>query len=253
MCLWHRIYKWINDLKDGEVARLPADITTAAKLARWLKRTPGADAGLRLTRAELAARLPGDDVEAQFPDELSWEGQRYPLAYRFEPGGEADGVSVTVPVALLNRVPRYRFDWLVPGLLREKCEALVRGLPKRIRRNLVPVPDTVAAALGDLAPADRPLPDALAPVLSRLGGCRVEAADFDPGALDDFYRMNVRVVDAEGGLLAQGRDLEALVARFRAGCVPVWERLWLRLTTRRCPPSPQCFALRCSTGTVPTH
>lgn len=195
--------------------RLPADITTAAKLARWLKRTPGADAGLRLSRAELAARLPGDDVEAQFPDELTWEGQRYPLAYRFEPGGEADGVSVTVPVALLNRVPRHRFDWLVPGLLREKCEALVRGLPKPLRRKLVPVPDTVLAALGELAPADQPLPAALAPVLSRLGACRVEARDFDPAALDDFYRMNVRVVDAEGRLLAQGRDLDALVARFR--------------------------------------
>ncbi|KGE05099.1 ATP-dependent RNA helicase HrpA [Pseudohaliea rubra] len=195
--------------------RVPATITTAAGLARWLKRTPGADASLRLSRGELAARLPGDDLEAQFPDELTWEGQLYPLSYRFEPGGEADGVSVTVPVALLNRVPRHRFDWLVPGLLREKCEALVRGLPKRLRRNLVPVPDTVLAALGELSPADRPLADALAPVLSRLGGCRVTAADFSPASLDDFYRMNVRVVDADGKLLAQDRDLETLVVRFR--------------------------------------
>ena len=96
--------------------RLPGDITTAGQLARWLRRHRGADARLRLSRGELAARLPGDDLEAQFPDQLTWEGQAYPLSYQFEPGGAADGVSVTVPVVLLNRVPRHRFDWLVPGL-----------------------------------------------------------------------------------------------------------------------------------------
>lgn len=195
--------------------RLPADITTAARLARWLKREPGADAQLRLSRAELAARLPGAEIEEQFPDLLQHEGQSYPLSYRFEPGGATDGVSVTVPVGLLNRVPRYRFDWLVPGLLREKCQALVRGLPKALRRNLVPVPDTVDVALAELVPADQPLEQALAPVLTRLGGATVSAADFDAAALDGYYRMNVRVVAADGSLLAQGRDLPALIERFR--------------------------------------
>ena len=195
--------------------RLPDHITTAGRLARWLQREPGADAALRLTRAQLAARLPGADIEAQFPAALEHDGQRYPLSYRFEPGGVADGVSVTVPVALLNRVPRHRFDWLVPGLLREKCEALVRGLPKALRRGLVPVPDTVDAALSELVPGDRPLTGALAETLTRLRGTRIAAADFEPQALDAFYRMNVRVVDSAGTLLAQGRELAALVERFR--------------------------------------
>ena len=133
--------------------RLPAEMVTAASLHSWLKRNPDGERALYLTRELLVARDPGEAVGEQFPDHLAWEDMRFKLSYQFEPGQEADGVSVTIPVALLNRTPRHLFDWLVPGLLREKCIQLVKGLPKEKRKHLVPAPDFVDRALEQLPPS----------------------------------------------------------------------------------------------------
>ena len=120
--------------------RVPDDIYTANSLRIWLKRNPEGERRLFMSREELVARDPGAEVRDQFPDHLAWEDMRFTLSYQFEPGQTGDGVSVTIPVALLNRAPRYRFDWLVPGLLREKCIQLVKSLPKEKRKHLVPAP-----------------------------------------------------------------------------------------------------------------
>ncbi|MBK6738535.1 MAG: ATP-dependent RNA helicase HrpA [Haliea sp.] len=194
--------------------RLPEPLYTASALQSWLKRNPDGERSLYMTRDVLVARDPGVDVGQQFPDHLAWEDMRFRLSYQFEPGQAADGVSVTVPVALLNRTPRYLFDWLVPGLLREKCIQLVKGLPKEKRKHLVPVPDAVDRALQQLQPENVDLLDSLARCLSRLGGIALERSDWSQQKLDDYYRMNVRVVDAHGQLLGQGRDLAELVQRF---------------------------------------
>jgi len=191
--------------------RLPAHITTASQLASWLKKTPGGDALLRMQRRHLLIREVDETLGQQFPDALQWEDLELPLSYHFEPGHVADGVSVTIPVGLLNRVPRYRFQWLVPGLLREKCIALVKGLPKSLRKNLVPVPDVVDRALADMTVVDRPLTDVLAERLYKVAGVRLESGDWQPDKLEDYYRMNFRIVDADGKLLRQGRDLSLLV------------------------------------------
>jgi ATP-dependent RNA helicase HrpA len=195
--------------------RLPDNIHTAGRLQNWLKRHPQAAAGMCMSREHLLARDPGADLGEQFPDRLEWEDMQLRLSYQFEPGGMADGVSVTVPVALLNRVPRHRFDWLVPGMLREKCIQLVKGLPKSQRRQLVPVPDHVDRALAVLEPGNVDLLAALAQALAAGSGVKLAARDWALDKLDDYYRMNVRVVDADGRLLAQGRDLAELITRFR--------------------------------------
>lgn len=194
--------------------RLPVDVTTASTLNSWLREDEARDQALRMDREHLLARDPGDDL-GQFPDALEWGGQRYRVSYQFSPGGDADGVSVTLPVALLNRAPRFLFEWLVPGMLREKCVALVKGLPKRLRRQLVPVPDWVDKALSQMQLEDEPLVDALASALAASGGPRIETGDWDEASVDDYYRMNLRVVDERGRLLEQGRDLRALVDRYR--------------------------------------
>jgi len=196
--------------------RLPEDIYTANRLRSWLKSNPGAETGLRLERETLLAKDIGGGVGEQFPDHLDWHDMRFKLSYQFEPGKAADGVSVTVPVALLNRVPRFLFDWLVPGLLREKCIQMVRGLPKAKRKHLVPAPDFVDRALAQLSPSDSDLARALSAQLSRLGGIPLDAGDWQEDKLDDYYRMNFRVVDARGKLLEQGRDLAYLIGHFRS-------------------------------------
>ncbi len=195
--------------------RLPATVTTLRHLVSWLKKQPQEAAALVVPRELLMARDPGGELAEQFPDRLHWQDLDLRLSYEFEPGKEADGVSVTVPVGLLNRVPRYRFDYLVPGLLRDKCIALVKGLPKSLRKNLVPVPDFVDRALTDMEAQDVDLCEVLAQRLSRLGGAPIQAEALRAARLDDFYRMNIRVVDGDGKLLAQGRDLQALIHRFR--------------------------------------
>ncbi len=195
--------------------RLPEDLFTANRLRSYLKKNPRADASLRLGQAQLLAQSPAQTLDAQFPEHLHWQDMRFALTYEFEPGSAADGVSVTIPVAALNRAPLWLFEWLVPGLLAEKCIELVRALPKDIRKRLVPVPDTVQRALADLQPADVSLVDALSAVLAQQHGIAIQAADFDAQALPDYYRMNIKVVDANGRLLEQGRDLRALVAAHR--------------------------------------
>ena len=200
--------------------RLPIDAYTAGRLQSWLKHNPDGERALHMERENLLARDPGAGVGEQFPDHLQWQDIRFKLSYQFEPGKAADGVSVTVPVALLNRVPRFRFDWLVPGLLREKCIALVKGLPKEKRKRLVPAPDYVDKALAQLLTQRQPdnvdLLDALSRCLASLGGVALGRDDWALEKLDDYYRMNVRVVDAQGHLLQQGRDLGELIERFRA-------------------------------------
>jgi ATP-dependent helicase HrpA len=167
-------------------------------------------------RETLLAKDLGGEVGEQFPDHLQWQDMSFKLSYQFEPGKVADGVSVTVPVGLLNRTPRFLFDWLVPGLLREKCIAMVRALPKAKRRQLVPVPDFVDKALSVLSPADVDLGRALAAQLSKAGHLSITPDDWNDTVLDDYYRMNVKVVDAAGKLLEQGRDLKHLIGMFRS-------------------------------------
>jgi len=195
--------------------RLPPDIYTVSRLKSWSKTGPALADSLQVPRTLLQARAPGEDLGEQFPDQLEWQDMTLRLSYQFEPGQAADGVSVTVPVGLLNRVPRYLFDWLVPGLLREKCIQLVKSLPKTQRKQLVPVPDFVDKALAELSAGDTDLLQALATQLSRLGGGRLSPADWDGVQLDDYYRMNIRVVDANGKLMEQGRDLQTLIRTFR--------------------------------------
>jgi ATP-dependent helicase HrpA len=196
--------------------RLPADAYTAGRLQGWLKRQPGADASLRMQRDTVLARDPGAELGDQFPDHLVFEDMRFRLSYQFEPGKSADGVSVTVPVALLNRVPRFLFDWLVPGLLKEKCVQLVKSLPKDKRRHLVPAPDFVDKALAQIQPGNVDMLSVLAKILGKLGGIPLGPDDWGLDKLDDYYRMNIRVVDADGKLLEQGRGLATLIERFRS-------------------------------------
>lgn len=193
---------------------LPSLATNTTSLVAWIKDDETRSAALKLRRDQLLTRDPGALTDA-FPDRLQWDGQSYRLSYQFSPGKEADGVSLTVPVALLNRLPRFRLQWLVPGVLREKCIALVKGLPKPLRKQLVPVPDWVDRALTSMEPSDRSLTEALGKALKSLGGPVIGPNDWQSLTLDNYYLINLRVVDEKGKLLAQGRDVDRLVSEFQ--------------------------------------
>ncbi|WOJ94457.1 ATP-dependent RNA helicase HrpA [Congregibacter variabilis] len=192
---------------------LPGLATNTTSLLAWIKEDESRSSVLKLRRDQLLTRDPGAVIDA-FPDRLEWQSQSYKLSYQFSPGKEADGVSITVPVALLNRLPRFRLEWLVPGVLREKCIALLKGLPKPVRKQMVPVPDWADRALQYMKPEDRPLSEALGAAVKQAGGPSIAAGDW-PDVVDDYYRMNLRVVDEKGKLLAQGRDVDLLISEFQ--------------------------------------
>ena len=165
---------------------------------------------MELTRDELMRRE-AQLSETLYPNRLDVGGVSLPLKYKFEPGNRDDGVSVDVPLVLLGQVPRAQFDWIVPGLLEEKCLALIRSLPKSVRKNFVPAPDYVGRVLENFDYEGKPLVEALADRLFRLSGTRVDPTDFRESNLERHLTLNVRVVDDKGKLVASGRDFDQLV------------------------------------------
>ena len=192
-------------------ARIPAEVVSARHFDSWWKKARRADPNLLTFTRELLVNAGRDAVDpGAYPDAWLADGIRLPLTYQFEPGAAADGVTVQVPLALLNKLDADDFGWSVPGLRQEVVVALIRALPKALRTNFVPVPDWAAAVL-DRVPARRgSLPDAIGTELRRLTGTIVPRDAWRPDQVPDHLRMNFRVVNEQGETLGQGRDLEVL-------------------------------------------
>ena len=196
---------------------LPDNIYQTASFDRWYKRNSEKNPQLLLmTEEDVLARDATEVTQNQYPDSLTWQDMQLPLAYHFEPGHVRDGVTVTIPAPLLAQVPEALLQWLVPGLLAQRCIAMVRNLPKAVRKNFVPVPDFIAAALEGMPFAQGSLTETLSQQLLRMTGVRVSDELWQEAAaqLEDHLRMNIRVVDANGKRLGEGRDLDELRARF---------------------------------------
>jgi len=148
-----------------------------------------------------------------YPDALAIDGVNVPLEYRFDPGHPADGVTAIIPLPALNQLPAEPFEWLVPGYLTDKVVALIRSLPKPIRVQLIPAPEVARDAAATLSFGQGPLLDAVAVALGKRAGSQIPKTAFDVGTLPDPLRMNFRVVDNAGKVVAQGRDLEEIRRR----------------------------------------
>ncbi|MGE6661847.1 ATP-dependent RNA helicase HrpA [Pseudomonas sp. NPDC077408] len=198
-------------------ARVPQDIYQTASFESWYKRESAKDPQLLVMRDEdVLARDASEVTVAMYPDHLRIGELQLPLEYHFEPNHPRDGVTLRVPAPLLPQLRSERLDWLVPGLIEAKAVALVRNLPKAIRKNFVPVPDFVKAALAKVTFGEGALPEALGRELLRMTGARVsdEAWSEAAAGLENHLKMNIEVVDARGKFLGEGRDLAELTARF---------------------------------------
>ncbi|MEA3412553.1 MAG: ATP-dependent RNA helicase HrpA [Pseudomonadota bacterium] len=187
---------------------LPANINNGRAFERWLK-DPENDNRLVLTHADLMRHDAALVTAERFPDSLQVAGASLSLEYRFEPGDERDGVTLVVPLAMLNQIDGVECDWLVPGLIEDKLTALIRALPKSMRRNFVPAPDFAKACIEALSPGGD-LFDKLSRELLRMTGERVDTALWPRLSIPEHLRLRFRVVDAQGDTLASGRDLESL-------------------------------------------
>ncbi|UYN83622.1 MAG: ATP-dependent RNA helicase HrpA [Microcella sp.] len=201
-------------------ARIPADVTDVRRFERWWRdtRREHPDA-LTLTRDDLveAEQLPDDD--GSYPTRLTLGDQTLSVGYRFEPGAADDGVTVTVPLPLLPRLDTAGFDWLVPGLRHELVTALLKTLPKPIRRNVVPAADwatkLLAAVPTEADLRELSVTEFLATEIRRQTFTPVDPDDFDLDRLPAHLRMGYAVVDDRGGRLARGTDLTALQQKLR--------------------------------------
>ncbi|MCD2192782.1 ATP-dependent RNA helicase HrpA [Actinomycetospora endophytica] len=194
--------------------RVPASVVSARHFDRWWQKASRRDPHLLDLdpRALLAHEAP--DAEA-YPDEWRAGGLTLPLSYAFEPGAEHDGVTVTVPLAVLGQVRAEDLAWQVPGLREEMLTSLVRSLPKPLRRSLVPAPDTARALLARLAadrrPADgEPLLGAVSDAVKRLSGVDVPVDAWNVAGLPSHLRLTFQVIDDDGSAVADGTDLNAL-------------------------------------------
>ncbi len=165
---------------------------------------------LFLTRDYLMRHSAEQVTEDLFPDALVVGMQTFDLAYRFEPGHALDGVTMIVPLHLLNQLDERRCEWLVPGLLRDKITYLIKGLPKGLRKHFVPVPQVVTDCMEILDPDSGPLTEALSQALFKKTGVEVPAEAWDLADLPPHLLMNFSVVDEHGKEIGCGRDLPQL-------------------------------------------
>ncbi|AGZ43664.1 ATP-dependent RNA helicase HrpA [Actinoplanes friuliensis] len=194
-------------------ARIPADVVSARHFDAWWKKARHDDPNLLTFTRELLVNAGRDAVDpGAYPDAWLADGVRLPLSYQFEPGAAADGVTVQVPLALLNKLDADDFGWSVPGLRKEVVVALIRALPKHLRTSFVPVPDWAEAVLSRVPARRGSLPDAVGGELRRLTGTMVPRDAWRPDQVPDHLKMNFRVVNEDGAVVGQGRDLDVLRA-----------------------------------------
>ncbi|HVF64806.1 MAG TPA: ATP-dependent RNA helicase HrpA [Casimicrobiaceae bacterium] len=194
--------------------RIPEGVHSSATFERWRKNVEKrAPRHLHFTRDEVMRHAASTITEALYPETLRMAGADLPVKYRFAPSHPLDGVTLTVPLALLNQVDDARLSWLVPGMVREKVTAYLKALPKHVRNRLNPLPPFVTAFLEDAARDETSLQEALRAWLNARLSTTVSRDVFDNAPLPAHLSFNVRVVDAASDELAMGRDVEALRAQ----------------------------------------
>jgi ATP-dependent helicase HrpA len=195
-------------------ARVPADVISARHFDAWWRKERHRRPDLLTLRRDDLLRT--EDADTDRPDTWQAGDLTLPVTYRFEPGAEDDGITVHVPVEVLARLGGDEFAWHVPALREELVTALIRSLPKDLRRNFVPAPDTARAVLATLDPGTGPLLESLQRALQRLSGVLVPIDAFDLDKVPSHLRVTFAVASADGREVARGKDLEALQEQLAA-------------------------------------
>ena len=192
-------------------ARIPEGIHNGADFDAWRKDAEREDAKLlHLKREDLMRHEAAGITTDNFPHELKLGANAFRLDYHFEPRTPRDGVTMTVPVALLNQVSAARCEWLVPGLLKEKVRALAKSMPQRLRHKLGPLEEFAEAFAAQVQPSETPLAQALARHIRAELNLEVPVDAFRPDSAPPHLHMNFLVIDEHGRQLATGRNLAGL-------------------------------------------
>ncbi|WP_406360850.1 ATP-dependent RNA helicase HrpA [Streptomyces sp. NBC_00715] len=203
-------------LYDFYEQRVPEHVVSGAHFDSWWKHKRHEEPELLdFERSMLINDRAGQVTKDDYPDSWRQGPLKFRVTYQFEPGADADGVTVHVPLQVLNQVTDEGFDWQIPGLREEVVTELIRSLPKPIRRNYVPAPNFAQKFLERAVPLQEPLTQTMARELKRMVGVPLTADDFDWSRLPDHLRITFRIVDERRRKLAEDKDLEALKLRLK--------------------------------------
>ncbi|MEV5186259.1 ATP-dependent RNA helicase HrpA [Streptomyces werraensis] len=196
--------------------RIPGHVVSGAHFDSWWKHKRREQPDFLDFEREMLIRESADAVtKADYPDTWHQGPLKFRVTYQFEPGADADGVTVHIPLQVLNQVTDEGFDWQIPGLREEVVTELIRSLPKPIRRNYVPAPNYAKAFLERAVPLQEPLTVTMARELKRMVGVPFEADDFDWSRVPEHLKVTFRIVDERRRTLAEDKDLEALKLKLR--------------------------------------
>ena len=206
------------DFYHGKMADVKTPIVSAASFESWRKQQEKSQPEYLFLRQEDLMQHDAQGInDKSFPDHLMWHGMSWPLSYHFEPNHEQDGVTIQVPSSQLKRLPLKRLQWLVPGLLKNKLAALLKGLPKTQRKAFVPVPEYAQALFEALSVDEVDLSEAVAKHLQRMSGRPFDVKLLQQVELETHFLMNLQVIDETGQCIAQGRDPLKLLGAYATG------------------------------------
>ncbi len=196
--------------------KVPPGVWTGRSFEAWRLRAERDDPrALYFDERELAGPLAEAASAESYPDEVRVGGVELSLEYAHDPGSEADGVTITVPLGAAWSLTQAAVDWAVPGNVRDAAIALVRTLPRAARRSLGPAPEIADSFLASSPDRSRPLAEGLAAFISQTRGVTVRAGDFAAAGVPDHLRARVAVVGEDGRVVASGRDVAAVRASIR--------------------------------------
>ncbi|MGP3954215.1 ATP-dependent RNA helicase HrpA [Streptomyces sp. 7N604] len=196
--------------------RVPEHVVSGAHFDSWWKHKCREEPELLdFERSMLINESAEAVTKDDYPDSWRQGKLKFRVTYQFEPGADADGVTVHVPLQVLNQVTPDGFDWQIPGLREDLVTELIRSLPKAIRRNYVPAPNFARRFLDSAVPVQDPLPAVLARELQRMVGVPVTADDFDLAKVPDHLKITFRVIDERRRRLAEDKDLDALKLKLK--------------------------------------
>ncbi len=196
--------------------RVPEHVVSGAHFDSWWKHKRHDQPDfLDFEREMLINEKAGAVTKDDYPDSWRQGPLKFRVTYQFEPGADADGVTVHVPLQVLNQVTDEGFDWQIPGLREQVVTELIRSLPKPVRRHYVPAPNYAQAFLDRAVPLQEPLTVTMARELKRMVGVPFDAEDFDWAKVPDHLKITFRIVDERRRKLAEDKDLEALKLRLR--------------------------------------
>lgn len=198
-------------LYDFYERHIPAGIYNGPLFEKWYRAEAKGNPGLlRIDAPEIMYHEAESVTANDYPDALKIGGNRLAIDYKFEPGARDDGVNIDVPLVLLNQVSREQLDYLVPGLFEEKIVFMLKALPKNIRKNLVPVPDTARECAQAIQSGTGSLAGQIAAYLFRSRGVRIPEDAWASIQFPEHLLFNIRVYDEANQVVAKGRDLNAL-------------------------------------------